>query len=123
MWDVHWRIGGSAGTQLQGDACLKQPFVSHGANSTCFGAFLLLHITPTASVYMENNWGWVADHELDMNPYIGQQIDIYNGRGVLIESTLGVWLVGTAFEHSQLYNYQISNAENVYMGAIQSETA
>jgi len=102
---------------------LKQPFVSHGANSTCFGAFLLLHITSTASVYMENNWGWVADHELDMNPYIGQQIDIYNGRGVLIESTLGVWLVGTSFEHSQLYNYQVSNAENVYLGAIQSETA
>lgn len=123
MWDVHWRIGGTAGTQLQADTCLKNPTVSHGANPDCVGAFLLLHVTDTGSLYMENNWGWVADHELDMNPYIDKQVDIYNGRGALIESNKGVWMVGTAFEHSQLYNYQIANAQNVYMGAIQSETA
>lgn len=29
---------------------------------------------------------------------------------------------GTSSEHSQLYQYQISNARNVYMSAIQSET-
>jgi glucan 1,3-beta-glucosidase len=123
MWDTHWRIGGSAGTELQGDRCLKNPYVTHGANASCVGSFLLLHVTATGSLYMENNWGWVADHELDMNPYIGQQVDIYNGRGALIESQAGVWMVGTAFEHSQLYNYQISNANAVYLGAIQSETA
>lgn len=65
----------------------------------------------------------VADHELDMNPYIGQQIDIYNGRGVLIEGDRGNWLVGTGFEHSTLYNYQVANANYVYLGAIQAETA
>lgn len=121
MWDVHWRIGGSAGTELQSANCTKDPTVDHGANATCFGAFLLLHIPDGASVYMENNWGWVADHELDLSDH--NQVDIYNGRGVLVESSAGVWMYGTAFEHSMLYNYQIANADNVYIGIIQSETA
>jgi len=51
------------------------------------------------------------------------QINVYNGRGILIESTLGVWLVGTSFEHSMLYNYAIANADSVYMSGIQHETA
>lgn len=121
MWDVHWRIGGSAGTLLQSDRCTKDPSISHAANATCEGAFLLLHITKTGSVLMENNWGWVSDHELDRLDH--NQIDLYNGRGVLIESTAGVWMYGTSFEHSVLYNYQIANADSVYLGAIQSETA
>jgi len=51
------------------------------------------------------------------------QINIYNGRGVLIESDVGpVWLYGTSAEHNVLYNYQISNASNVYMALIQTET-
>jgi hypothetical protein len=29
---------------------------------------------------------------------------------------------GTASEHSQLYQYQIHNAQNVFMGHIQTET-
>lgn len=32
-------------------------------------------------------------------------------------------MYGTAFEHSTLYNYQISHASNVYAGHIQTETA
>ncbi|KAI9687063.1 MAG: hypothetical protein M1822_002473 [Bathelium mastoideum] len=122
MWDTHWRIGGTAGTQLQSDRCTKTPGVVHGANSSCIGAFLLLHVTRTGSILMENNWGWVADHELDLADH--NQIDIYNGRGALIESEGGgVWMYGTSFEHSMLYNYQIANAKNVYMSVIQSETA
>lgn len=70
---------------------------------------------------MENNWGWVADHELDLEDH--NQINIYNGRGILIESTKPVWLYGTSFEHNVLYNYQIANAQNVYLSVIQSETA
>ncbi|EHL02584.1 putative Glucan 1,3-beta-glucosidase [Glarea lozoyensis 74030] len=62
-----------------------------------------------------------ADHELDLGDH--NQINIYNGRGVLIESSQGpVWLYGTSSEHSVLYNYQISNAANVYMALIQTET-
>ena len=80
MWDVHWRIGGSAGTQLQQDTCLKNPTVTTtlGSAQPCVGAFLLLHVTSQANIYMENTWGWVADHELDLGTR--DQVDIYNGR-------------------------------------------
>jgi hypothetical protein len=70
---------------------------------------------------MSNNWGWVSDHEMDLPDH--NQIDIYNGRGVLVESQGPVWMYGTSFEHSQLYNYQVANAKEIYMGIIQSETA
>jgi hypothetical protein len=80
-----------------------------------------LHVTPQATIYLENNWFWVADHELDLSDH--NQVNIFNGRGVLIESEAGpVWLYGTSAEHSVLYNYQIANASNVYMALIQTET-
>ena len=121
LWDVHWRIGGSAGTGLQSDTCSKNPSATHGANAACMGAFLLFHATKASSgVYLENTWFWVADHELDRSDH--NQIDIYNGRGVLIESQGPVWLWGTSAEHSVLYNYQIVGAKAVFMGMIQSET-
>jgi glucan 1,3-beta-glucosidase len=120
MWDVHFRIGGSAGTELQSDTCSKNPTTTHGANDACEGAFMLFHATQSASSYVENCWFWVADHELDLADH--NQIDIYNGRGVLIESQNAVWLYGTASEHSQLYEYQINDAKNVFMALIQTET-
>lgn len=123
MWDVHTRIGGSAGTNLQLEQCAKNPNATHDAVASCEGAFLMMHITESASnVYFENTWFWVADHDLEIGAD-SQQIDIYNGRGVLIESSGPVWLYGTASEHSQLYNYQVSNASTVYMSLIQTETA
>jgi glucan 1,3-beta-glucosidase len=122
MWDVHWRIGGTAGTLLQSDHCAKSPTIKITTpDPLCTASFLLLHITSTASLYMENNWGWVADHELDMADH--NQINIFNGRGLLVESTTAVWIIGGSFEHSMLYNYGIHNAKNVYMSHIQSETA
>lgn len=121
MWDVHWRIGGTNGTLLQSTNCTKDPTVAAPANATCFGTFMLMHITRSASLIMSNTWGWVADHELDLTDH--NQIDIYNGRGVLIESQGPVWMYGTAFEHSMLYNYQIANAKDIYLSIIQSETA
>lgn len=80
MWDVHWRIGGSAGTELQLDKCAIDPSVTATPANTapCQAAFLLLHVTSQANIYMENTWGWVADHELDQGSR--GQIDIYNGR-------------------------------------------
>jgi len=36
---------------------------------------------------------------------------------------LASWIIGGSFEHSQLYNYQVANAQNLYMSHIQSETA
>ncbi|KAK4565490.1 hypothetical protein LTR86_004107 [Recurvomyces mirabilis] len=120
MWDVHWRIAGSNGTKLQSDTCTKKPTVQHTADPKCIGSFMLLHITHTASLTMSNNWGWVSDHELDLTDH--NQIDIYNGRGVLVESQGPVVMYGTAFEHSMLYNYNVANAKDIYMGVIQSET-
>ncbi|KAL4787440.1 pectate lyase superfamily protein-domain-containing protein [Aspergillus varians] len=120
MWDVHFRVGGSAGTELQSDKCSKTPKTDTTPNKECIGAFMLLHITERSTAYLENVWSWTADHELDLSDH--NQINIYNGRGILVESKGPVWMYGTAAEHNQLYNYQISNAENIFMGLIQTET-
>ncbi|GLI71866.1 hypothetical protein PoHVEF18_000033 [Penicillium ochrochloron] len=120
MWDVHIRIGGAAGTGLQSDTCPKTPANQTTPKAECIAAFLLLHITEKASAYIENSWMWTADHELDLADH--DQINVYTGRGVLVESQGPVWLWGTASEHHQLYNYQVSNAANVFMGLIQTET-
>jgi len=120
MWDVHFRIGGTAGTGLQSNTCAKNSGTKHSVNANCVGAFLLLHVTSSASLYLENSWLWVADHELDLSDH--NQIDIYNGRGLLIESTKPTWLYGTAIEHCVLYNYNINMASNLYMMGVQVET-
>ena len=121
MWDVHWRIGGSNGTQLQSTNCRKTPDVATSVKSDCVCAFLLTHITRTAQLVMSNNWGWVSDHELDLKDH--DQINIYNGRGLLVESDGPVWVYGSSYEHSTLYNYNIANSKDIYLGIIQSETA
>ncbi|KAG9769989.1 hypothetical protein HRR80_003403 [Exophiala dermatitidis] len=121
MWDVHFRIGGTAGTLLQDDTCQANVTGSFQFKPQCAGSFLMMHITQQAAAYLENCWFWVADHELDRAPH--NQTDIFNGRGLLVESQGPVWLWGTSSEHSQLYNYQFSNAKDIFMGAIQTETA
>ena len=121
LWDVHFRVGGSAGTNLQSDKCSKTPKEETTPSPECVGAFMLLHVTKSASIYMENTWLWISDHELDRDDF--NQINIYNGRGLLLESTKGAWLYGTASEHNVLYNYHLQNAKNVYMTVIQTETA
>lgn len=120
MWDVHFRVGGAAGSGQQSDTCPKTPNVKTTPKKECMAAFMLLHITEKASAYVENAWMWTADHELDLPDH--SKINVYTGRGVLIESQGPVWLWGTSSEHHQLYNYQVSNAQNVFMGLIQTET-
>ena len=62
MWDVHVRIGGTAGTKLQSDVCKKNPDADGtAANPTCQAAFMLMHVTESANVYMENTWLWTSD--------------------------------------------------------------
>lgn len=121
MWDVHWRIGGSNGTQLQTGKCNKTPTVSTSVNPECICSFMLLHVTSTASVLISNTWGWVADHELDLADH--GQINIYNGRGMLVESQGPVWIYGSSWEHNTLYNYNFANARNIWAGHLQSESA
>ncbi len=121
MWDTHVRIGGTAGTNLQQTQCRGNTTDSKMFKPECAGSFMMFHASQQSSGYMENCWFWVADHELDETGY--NKLNIFNGRGVLIESHGPFWLWGTSSEHSQLYNYQVSNAKDVFMGAIQTETA
>jgi hypothetical protein len=121
MWDVHHRVGGYAGTQLELEQCAKNPDVTNPVNPNCFGAFMMLHVPAGGSVYLENTWFWVADHSLEPSAKDGQ-IDVFSGRGVLIEGQGPVWGWGTASEHSVLYNYQFNNASNIFLGHIQTET-
>ncbi|KAF3087237.1 hypothetical protein TWF569_011355 [Orbilia oligospora] len=122
MWDVHIRIGGSAGTKLQSDQCKKNPSADGTQiNHNCESAFMLMHIGKTGSVYMENNWIWTSDHELDRNDF--SQITIFSGRGLWIETQEGpVWGYATASEHNVMYQYQLTNTKNVFLGMIQTET-
>lgn len=92
MWDVHFRVGGSAHTLLEAAQCAKNPSVTvNTPNSACYGAFMLLRIGKTASLYLENIWAWTSDHGLD-GPDFGQ-ISLYNGRGIYTETTDGpVWM-------------------------------
>ncbi|MCJ1391404.1 hypothetical protein MMC18_004268 [Xylographa bjoerkii] len=126
IWDVHTRIGGFAGSNLQLAQCPTTPTVPTPpapVNTNCIAAFMSMHITQSASnLYMENNWFWTADHDIeDPND---TQITIYTGRGFYIESAAGtIWLWGTAVEHHSLYQYQFANTQNIFMGQIQTETA
>lgn len=122
MWDVHARIGGSAGTEIHSDNCPTSPNSTTTPRAECEGAFLVLHVTKTGSGYFENNWFWIADHDLDLAEH--KQLNVFSGRGVLVENEDGgpVWMYGSSSEHSVLYNYQLSNARNVYMSVIQTET-
>lgn len=114
--DSHFRVGGAIGSNLQAEQCPK----GGGINTNCIAASTLLHLTHGSSAYLENVWVWTADHDLDAPDE--SQIDIFTGRGVLIESTGPTWLYGTASEHNVLYQYQLSNASNILMGMIQTES-
>ncbi|KAJ8080314.1 hypothetical protein PM082_017147 [Marasmius tenuissimus] len=116
MWDSHIRIGGADGTNLQLN-CPK--FGRGGFIDNCFAAFLGLHIKPSATAYLEGTWVWLADHNMDGDGET--QISLYAGRGTLSESQGPVWMIGTA-EHFVMYQYQLVNARNHYMGLIQTET-
>jgi glucan 1,3-beta-glucosidase len=91
LWDVHVRIGGFAGSNLQASQCPTTPG-SPTVNEACIGAYMLMHVTASASnLYMENTWLWTADHDIDSSD--NTQITIYSGRGLYIESTAGsFWL-------------------------------
>lgn len=58
LWDVHTRIGGFTGSQLQISQCPKTPG-SSTVNTGCIAAYMSMHVTPKSSgLYMENCWFW-----------------------------------------------------------------
>jgi glucan 1,3-beta-glucosidase len=121
MWDVHTRIGGFKGSNLQTAQC---PITGTQPNANCTAAWQSMLIGDIGNgVYMENNWFWTADHDLDDVLNNNTRVSVYSGRGISIESTVGnIWLVGTAVEHHDLYQYQLFDTKNVFMGFIQTET-
>lgn len=112
FWNSHITVGGAADTNVN-VAC------SNGNTADCLAAFAMVHLTSSSSCYIENMWGWTADHSLER----GGSQNIATGRGLLVEATKGTWLTGTGFEHNTLYNYNLHNAQNVYAGMQQTETA
>jgi len=123
LWDVHARVGGFAGSNLQFAQCPTTPDVnvtSANLNQNCIAAFMTMHLTKqSAGLYLENVWLWVADHDVE-DPQL-RQITIYAGRGLLDESSGGnMWMIGTAVEHHTLYQYEFANTENVFAGVVSS---
>ncbi|KAL2822638.1 pectate lyase superfamily protein-domain-containing protein [Aspergillus granulosus] len=116
MWDTHFRVGGAVGSNLQAADCPA----SGSVDPNCMAASLLLHVPSYASGYFENVWAWVADHDLDIPEQ--SQINIFCGRGILVESSGPTWLYGTSSEHSVLYQYQVTNASNIFLGHLQTES-
>ncbi|PSS03376.1 exo-beta-1,3-glucanase-like protein [Coniella lustricola] len=121
FWDVHARIGGFDGSQLQVAQCLKDPG-SSTVVAACIAAYMALHATAqSGGLYLENTWFWAADHDID--DASDTQITVYSGRGMFIESTTGpFWLVGTAVEHHVLYQYQFADTTNIFASQLQTET-
>ncbi|KAF2828532.1 exo-beta 1,3 glucanase-like protein [Ophiobolus disseminans] len=115
LWDVHTRIGGSKGTELQVAQC-----PTGSVNERCMAAHTNVHVTKSGQgAYFENNWFWTADHDLD--DWNSTQISVFTGRGLHVEAN-NVFLWGSGVEHHALYQYQFSNIQNVFAGYIQTET-
>jgi glucan 1,3-beta-glucosidase len=115
IWNSHFRVGGAAGSKVK-TVCSTSP-------DRCMAAWGMLHLTSTSSAYVENMWGWTADHDLDVGPdSVGAAPVIATGRGALVEATKGTWLIGTGMEHNTLYQYNFHAAANVSSIFQQSET-
>lgn len=98
IWDVHTRIGGFDGSNLQVAQC---PTTGTQPNANCIAAFMSMRITSVASgLYMENVWLWTADHDID--DVVDTQISIYTGRGLSVESTTGNFWLYVSLHHSCL---------------------
>lgn len=110
FWNTHFRIGGAAGSLIE-TKC-------QGSPADCKAAWGLLRLTSTSSAYIENMWGWTADHDLDGS----RPQTIATGRGLLVEANKATWLVGTGFEHNTLYQYNFQQARNVFSALQQSES-
>ena len=132
IWDVHARIGGFTGSKQTLAECPTTPNrtitttanstisanFTNSANNPCIAAYLTFHITPSASgLYMENDWIWTADHDIEVPDL--DQITLYTGRGLLVDSEIGVlWFVGTAVEHNVKYEYQFVNTKDIFAGQV-----
>lgn len=126
LWDVHVRVGGFAGSDLQINDCpidRSTAIPPAPVPEKCIAGFMSMHITSSAAnLQLDAAWLWTADHDIE-DPDL-RQITIFNGRGLYIDQAAGpLWLWGTAVEHHTLYEYQLAGAKEIFMGEIQTETA
>ncbi|KAG6373189.1 glycoside hydrolase family 55 protein [Boletus reticuloceps] len=133
LWDTHIRSLGSGEVRVvlpENTAPTDKVYLAKGTNmqeancpagsvnTPCQAAFLGIHLTSGSSAYFEGTWVWTADHDFDA---IGSpQTSIFTGRGILSESAGPVWFIGTS-EHASLYQYNLVNAQNHYIGFAQTE--
>ncbi|KAK5991709.1 Glucan endo-1,3-beta-glucosidase BGN13.1 [Cladobotryum mycophilum] len=110
FWNTHFRIGGARGSQVQ---------TSCSDPATCKAARMCAHLTSSSSSYWENSWCWSADHDLDDRHAANPS----TGGGFLVEAVKGTWLLGIGSEHNVLYQMNIHQARNVFLGFQQSESA
>ncbi|KAF3132931.1 hypothetical protein TWF703_007069 [Orbilia oligospora] len=117
MWSCHSVIGAQPFSGLEAAQC------SHGARplSKCTGGFMHLHITRHASnIYLENNYYAAAAYQ-SIQPSPSGPLDVYVGRGVLIDgSPGGIWLYSIASQNSVLYQYQIQNSADIFASSLES---
>ncbi len=126
LWDVHFRIGGSAGTQMELEQCA--PRTSRAATPSTRPASapsLLLHVSARGALGLPREHVVLGRRPRRSSPEAkSQQIDIFNGRGrahrVGRGPRLGLWHVERST--TVLYNYQVANATAVYLSLIQTET-
>ena len=112
FFNSHFRIGGARGSRVETHC---------GDPATCTAARLCAHLTARSSSYWENSWCWSADHDLDGDSPANPS----TGGGFLVEASAagrGTWLLGIGSEHNDLYQMNINQARNVFLGFQQSET-
>jgi hypothetical protein len=127
MWDTIIRAGGAIGTDRSTRRDCDPDLVYNASTSyiyfeKCKSASLMFHMTESSSGYFENLWIWTADHDIDSQVDPQEKINIYTARGALIESHGPTWFYGGASEHSQMYQWQLSGARNIFLGHVQSES-
>jgi hypothetical protein len=64
--------------------------------------------------------GFAADYDCfeDIDDPNQTQINIFTGRGVLIESQGPAWFYASASEHSLVYQYNLAGAQDIFMGMV-----
>jgi hypothetical protein len=92
-------------------------FAKHPSIWKICGFGLLVSHGPSTYILLSK---YVTDHDIESKTQT--RINVYGGRGVLLESQGPSWVHSASNEHSTLYNWQLSGAKNIYLGHIQSET-
>ncbi|KAH0838819.1 glycoside hydrolase family 55 protein [Lanmaoa asiatica] len=117
LWDTHIRVYLAVGTNMQRANCPNGT-----VNTACQAAFLGIHLTSGSSAYFEGTWVWTADHDLDVPGSLQTSIFTGRGRSYTCPFLILIMFMATASEHGSLYQYNLVNAQNHYIGFAQTET-